>query len=678
MRISRKLKVGCGAFVLGLVCLLGAQGAAPGLDPAMKARIEALDDSAPAPREALIREALVRVRTPGDRLWLLDRLARALAQQQRWPQSLEIARQGQALAVTPADQVGFALLVGQAELEVQGATAAYQAFDRVAPLLPALAAGQPASQRLAGDAYQFGGATLAQMGRLPEAMDCLTQAMRIFDALQDGVRQAQALHEVAMVHFRSERMEEAVRTEQRAIEAAEASGRERQLSGYYSRLSHYQSQLGQTEAQHQSLLKAERLARQEGNDYNLAVVATNLADVALQRKDYVGALRYADLAIPLVERSGDTASVAVCWINRGIALNRLRRGGGIPWIERGYEALAAMPSRLLDAAMVQGVLAEEHAFNGDWERAYRASQRFRELEAKQRKVADLKRMAEAEAAYQADKKQRQIEALQRDQQVLKRFRMLWLVIGVLGLGIALVLVLSRRSLRKAYRAMKDMALQDPLTGLKNRRYLAMRIEEDLALLHRQQHAAARQGPGGAARSELAFLMIDMDHFKAVNDVHGHAAGDAVLVQMATILRSATRETDRVVRWGGEEFLVMARLTGQAEVHQLAERIRARVEAHTFDLGEGQILRKTCSLGFAGYPMMPPGQPPAPWESVVALADQCLYLAKASGRNVWVGALPASVEGPRQWDLGPAVAQGQVELLHPPGVVLRWPEESRKG
>lgn len=427
------------------------------------------------------------------------------------------------------------------------------------------------------------------------------------------------------------------------------------------RRGHFESQLGKTEAQQQSLLQGERHARAEADSYYLAVAATNLADVALQRKDYQSALKYANEAIPLVEASDDKESLAVSWINRGIAMNRLHRDGGISWIERGYEAMTAIPGHEVEAAMVQDVLADELAFNGDHERAYIAARKFQTLEARHRKATDMKRLAEADAAYKADLKQRQIDDLQREQQVLQRFRLLWVLIGVLGVGIALSLVLSRRSLRKAYRAMENMALQDPLTGLKNRRYLAAHIEEDLAQLRRQQHNAGRDGLAESDH-DMAFLMIDMDHFKSVNDTHGHAAGDAVLVQMADILREATRDSDSVVRWGGEEFLVVAKSTEKGNVHHLAERIRAAVEAHPFDIGGGQVLHKTCSIGFACYPPMVPFQPWPHWENVVSLADQCLYRVKQSTRNGWIGAMPGADGAVLSWDLDQALANGQVELV----------------
>ena len=151
-----------------------------------------------------------------------------------------------------------------------------------------------------------------------------------------------------------------------------------------------------------------------------------------------------------------------------------------------------------------------------------------------------------------------------------------------------------------------------------------------------RNVALGRGDRATVNVDLVFLMVDVDHFKSVNDAHGHHAGDEVLRQLAAVLRSATRESDTVVRWGGEEFLVVGRNTCRKECAVLAERIRARVAAHEFRLDDGTVLRRTCSVGFASYPVVGSTPDHVEWEQVVDLADQALYAAKLGGRNAWVG------------------------------------------
>jgi diguanylate cyclase (GGDEF)-like protein len=126
----------------------------------------------------------------------------------------------------------------------------------------------------------------------------------------------------------------------------------------------------------------------------------------------------------------------------------------------------------------------------------------------------------------------------------------------------------------------------------------------------------------------ALLIIDLDHFKEVNDRYGHACGDAVLIAVAERLRASLRESDTIVRWGGEEFLVIARATPEG-VDEIAARIlRAIAEPIVTD---GRPIRATASIGYAPMPL-PPAGAPLSWDRAIGLVDMALYLAKANGRN----------------------------------------------
>jgi diguanylate cyclase (GGDEF)-like protein len=193
-------------------------------------------------------------------------------------------------------------------------------------------------------------------------------------------------------------------------------------------------------------------------------------------------------------------------------------------------------------------------------------------------------------------------------------------------------------LRTANEKLEQASETDALTGLRNRRFLVNNIEQDLALVDRY-HEELRRNPESAhvrAQPDLLFLMFDLDGFKAVNDSLGHAAGDRVLLQVRDILESACRKSDTVIRWGGDEFLVIARDSDRSHAEQLSERIRRDIEAHFFDVGVEEPERLTCSIGFAHYPFVQGGKSPLGWEQVVAIADRALYVAKKSSRNAWVG------------------------------------------
>ena len=218
----------------------------------------------------------------------------------------------------------------------------------------------------------------------------------------------------------------------------------------------------------------------------------------------------------------------------------------------------------------------------------------------------------------------------------------------------------QRELEKANHDLAQASITDSLTGLANRRFLTEYIEKEVALLHRRYNRLA-DGPITPDLLDLAFVMIDLDHFKTVNDSAGHAAGDAVLRQLRDLLKAASRSSDIIVRWGGDEFLLVARdLSGDGLV-ELAERIRSRVASHVFEIGEGRVVRTTCSVGFACYPFFREQLDALSWEQVISVADRALYVAKASGRNAWVGFHPGLTALPIH-GLFSAICHGTQQLV----------------
>jgi diguanylate cyclase (GGDEF)-like protein len=218
----------------------------------------------------------------------------------------------------------------------------------------------------------------------------------------------------------------------------------------------------------------------------------------------------------------------------------------------------------------------------------------------------------------------------------------------------------QHDLEKANHELAQASITDSLTGLANRRFLTEYLEKEVALLHRRYHRLV-DGPITPDLLDLAFVMIDLDHFKTVNDSAGHAAGDAVLRQLRDLLKSCSRSSDIVVRWGGDEFLLVARdLSGDGLV-ELAERIRSRVAQHVFEIGEGRVVRTTCSVGFACYPFFREQLDALSWEQVIGVADRALYVAKASGRNAWVGFHPGITALPIQGLFG-AICHGTHQLV----------------
>ncbi len=189
---------------------------------------------------------------------------------------------------------------------------------------------------------------------------------------------------------------------------------------------------------------------------------------------------------------------------------------------------------------------------------------------------------------------------------------------------------KNQALQDANARLERISTTDPLTGMGNRRYLRHFLDKELSRLARSR----RQGDTGPRNLSLVFLLIDLDHFKQVNDQHGHEAGDRVLAQMRPLMAQAAREEDLLIRWGGEEFLIVGRQADCEGAAAMAERLCSLVAAHAFDIGD-KTLNLTCSIGFAGYPFLATVAEQS-WEQSVRFADAGLYAAKNAGRNRWVG------------------------------------------
>jgi diguanylate cyclase (GGDEF)-like protein len=215
-------------------------------------------------------------------------------------------------------------------------------------------------------------------------------------------------------------------------------------------------------------------------------------------------------------------------------------------------------------------------------------------------------------------------------------------------------------LERVNEELAQASVTDSLTGLANRRFLTEYIEKEVALLHRRYNRLA-DGPLTPELLDLAFVMIDLDQFKTINDSAGHAAGDAVLRQLKDLLTAASRSSDIIVRWGGDEFVLVARDLSGNRLAELAERIRSQVAQHVFDIGDGRVVRTTCSIGFACYPFFREQLDALSWEQVISVADRALYVAKASGRNAWVGFHPGITALPIQGLFG-AVCHGTQQLV----------------
>jgi diguanylate cyclase (GGDEF)-like protein len=188
--------------------------------------------------------------------------------------------------------------------------------------------------------------------------------------------------------------------------------------------------------------------------------------------------------------------------------------------------------------------------------------------------------------------------------------------------------------------LQEISYTDPLTGAWNRRYLEEILTAEAGQVLRNYERARGSDIRKLDHRDLVFLMVDMDFFKEVNDLHGHPAGDRLLQLVAERLGRVVRKSDVLVRWGGEEFLIMSRSADPSGIPAFCDRILEVVASEAFDLGHGVQVRKTCSVGWAPFPWSRRAYEAICAEETIELADAALYRAKAAGRNQGIGILPA--------------------------------------
>ncbi|MDO6578590.1 GGDEF domain-containing protein [Alteromonas stellipolaris] len=195
---------------------------------------------------------------------------------------------------------------------------------------------------------------------------------------------------------------------------------------------------------------------------------------------------------------------------------------------------------------------------------------------------------------------------------------------------------KNEQLIQSLKLIESESITDTLTGLKNRRYLQKFIKTDITLCDREfsdWHQGKSRKPIG---SDLLVFIVDIDDFKQVNDRFGHQIGDEVLIEFSKRLEHVFRQSDYIVRWGGEEFVTVARFVDRKSAMVLAQRLVKAINDTKFEMHDNMALPITCSVGYVCYPLIPTNVVSCHLEKLLEMSDACLYLAKASGKNTWVG------------------------------------------
>lgn len=192
------------------------------------------------------------------------------------------------------------------------------------------------------------------------------------------------------------------------------------------------------------------------------------------------------------------------------------------------------------------------------------------------------------------------------------------------------------------KALKELSLIDPLTKLKNRRYLYDVFIKEISTGIKNiwiERDGSNKRLTSACRG-FGVLMIDIDHFKSINDKYGHDSGDRILEQFSNRLSDTVRTNDVICRIGGEEFVIVLKDISEDNVQRFAEKIRTQIESTEFELSNGNKVSISCTLGFIVYPFFKNLEEKLTFEQILFLADKALYHGKKNGRNKSVKVISA--------------------------------------
>ncbi|WP_167854758.1 GGDEF domain-containing protein [Mangrovimicrobium sediminis] len=567
-----------------------------------------------------------------------------------------------------------------------------------------------------GDTYSNIGTTLERVGQYEPALNAHLQALEIHSALDDSEAAASDIYNLGHLYVVIGDYPSALGYFQDVLQLDLASGDVGNIAYTNNKLGVVFTAMGDYKQAREHLDEALRLFQSIPAPRDVDWSRSLLAELALAQGNLDTAAGIIDGVIQR-SRAGQFNSLLIDGLETAgeIALRRGEPDLAQAYIDEGIERARDVGQRH-DQSHLEKLRAEAYRQQGAWQSAYAALQRHVAMETNILGENRVAAMGSAQSQAEFLRRGQQIELLQNRQQLqeaqLEKARLNrrgWVLaacatFALLGLLLLRYLQwrlnrrlrtevaarteeLSRknRELEEAYQRMELISLTDNLTGLYNRHFLESLIDGELEHCLRQ-HAGWLSGKTARPeQADLVAFLIDIDHFKRVNDRHGHSAGDDVLIQFRERLEQVFRHSDFLVRWGGEEFVAIARFTDHAGARHLAQRLMSAIRDTPFRVNGDGLETVTCSVGYVCYPLVRGTLQQPDWQTIIRLGDLCLYAAKYSGRDTWIGLesfngpardIPVSVSGHTlaQW-----TRAGRMQLASslPPETEIRWETEDRE-
>ncbi len=602
--------------VLGFLCASGAGASPRTADPLSLDELENLVDSDPVKVLRLLdaMESDAGNESAADEIERLCIRGKVLVVLHRRGEVSVVVRQLQSHPDDP-NAVAAAHIVHASELLADGGYALALAELKQ---VPAPASGL--DPKMHYRRLMLRGAAESPLGQFAAAVASFQEAQVIADGMPSPARELAAELGAAHVYVKFGELETAERVLGEARQKAVAMSDDWSLMLISRDESDIYDRRDERANERRASLEMLAHAKRVGTDSAMAQAYINLGDSYLKTKEYAVSLASSEEALRLLGDAGPGGNRSIVLFNIGLAHLGLREFR--PGQDAADQAIAEVRSagnRETAIGMLQEYSDALEA-GGDVRAALSVLRRQQELQHELLTVDRQRVMLELTQRFDSERQERSIELLRSDNalksselkaQKLREWTILSITILVVVAGALLMVAYGR--VRRLNRALEESSVRDALTGLHNRR-------------HFQKFAAAQaQSPQFSG----GIFLLDIDHFKSVNDEFGHAAGDAVLNAVGQRLRHVVRAEDLLVRWGGEEFLVVALDHRATPCAMLAERLMSAVSADPI-LYDGRPITCTVSVGYAAFPVQG-CVPGISMERALALVDQALYVAKRNGR-----------------------------------------------
>jgi len=530
---------------------------------------------------------------------------------------------------------------------------------------------QTSSPRIRYYAHNLLASVYTQWERYDTALSNLLSAQQALGEMESTLntgRRLYLLSQIADIQTRLEQWKSAINTVEENVSTAVAEGFDGIAYNLWFTKYYAQTSSKKYEQSLESLAKAFAIAEKHDFMADQVIILNNFGDAYMKLGQYEKGIAHLQEAKALAKQTDYQEMAATIDFNLGYIAVKQGDSLGIKQMEQMLKKFReTLPDSELE--VVLGEMADAYGLVGNYQAQAKLLKERIDLKQELLQQSQSENLATLQAVYKSRDKAQQIDLLEqqnelKEQQIQnnKQRQLIWLLLAIVGLvSIALVVMLYLKSkranqlLNKANEQLADQSQRDPLTGLWNRRALQEAMQSRSKL---QQ------------TSTDGLILLDIDYFKKINDVYGHAIGDTVLKEIARRLQNVCRGSDRLIRWGGEEFLFYVKDIDLEQLRQFAARILHAVGTDPIKVDK-HMIQMTATVGFIQLPFAGVSEEFVNWERTLQIADMALYTGKAHGRNRACGVAGLNVDYETakhalENDFSEAIEQGWVSIVTIPG------------